>query len=283
MKEKTCFNQVQVDSISENRQKDRELYAASVNKSTLLDSHCSNRVLEGSFVTNPLLSEAILSCLKGTQFYNKDICIENLTLKDIFSSLYISIVERKDAFKFQLDKEKWAQAMGYLDEIQIDGENVIIPKRFFCTFIELLIPEKRIKQKGGRPKVKQLLNTIADSKVVSCFKETLKTVKKKCKELFMGIAQYCVCFLKGIFRAFKPKEDPYGVISHYHRILDGKVEGLPTRRTIQNHYNWFVGWKETMIMTAKEKNELANHIIWEKLIKWICDHLLKLAPQFVNA
>ena len=255
----------------------------SVNNSTLLGSNYAERVLNSSFVTHPLLDRRIKSCLEGTPFYNKEKNIENLTLRDLFSYLWIPGYERKDAFKFQLDKEKWAQAMGYLDEIQIDGDNVIIPKRFFSTFLDLLIADKRMKKKGGRPKVKQLLNTIADSKVVSCFKETLKTVKKKCKDFFKGVAQYCVCFLKGIFRAFKPNEDPYGVISHYHRILDGKVDGLPTRRTIQNHYNWFIGWKETMIVTAKEKAELAKHIIWEKLIKWICDHLLRLAPQFVNA
>ena len=283
MKEEKSLNHLEEDSCSWNCQEDGELGMFSVDKPALLGSNYADRVLNGFFVTHPLLKKTITSCLEGTLLYNKEKNIENLTLRDLFSSLYISIVERKDAFKFQLDKEKWAQAMGYLDEIQIDGENVIIPKRFFCTFIELLIPEKKLKQQRGRPKVKQLLNTIADSKVVSCFKETLKTVKKKCKELFMGIAQYCVCFLKGIFRAFKPKEDPYGVISHYHRILDGKVEGLPTRRTIQNHYNWFVGWKESMIKTAKEKAELAKHIRWEELIKWICDHLLKLAPQFVYA
>jgi len=283
MKEEKSLNQLEEDSCSSNSQEDSELRMFSVDKPALLGSNYADRILNGFFVTHPLLKKTIMSCLEGTPFYNKEKSIETLTLRDLFSSLYISIVEKKDAFKFQLDKEKWAQAMGYLDEIQIDGENVIIPKRFFCTFIELLIPEKKLKQQRGRPKVKQLLNTIADSKVVSCFKETLKTLKKKSKELFMGIAQYCVCFLKGIFRAFKPNEDPYGVISHYHRILDGKVEGLPTRRTIQNHYNWFVGWKETMIMTAKEKNELAKHIKWEELIKWICDHLLKIAPQFVYA
>lgn len=281
MKEEKNLNQLKENSFSWNHQEDSEPSMVSVNKPTLLGFNDAERVFNNSLVTH--LNKTIMSFLEGTHFNNKDKSIEELTLRDLISFLWIPGFERKDAFKFKLDKEKWAQAMGYLDEIQIDGENVIIPKRFFCTFIELLIPEIKMKQKGGRPKVKQLLNTIADSKVVSCFKETLKTVKEKCKELFMGIAQYCVCFLKGIFRAFKPNEDPYGVISHYHRILDGKVEGLPTRRTIQNHYNWFVGWKETMIMTAKEKNELANHIIWEKLIKWICDHLLKLAPQFVNA
>ncbi len=216
--------------------------------------------------------------------FDDDILTNTSFLLDLFG--FNTLEVKKLVFKFTLDKEKWAQSMGLLDEIRIDGENVIIPKRLFKTFFELIIPEMPQKEEAkrkGRPKVKQLLSTVADNKVVTFFKDTLKAVKKKCKEMFDGLVQFCVCFLKGIFLVFSPNEDPYGKISHYHRMLVNKIDGIPLRKTLNNNYKWYVEWKEAGVETTKEKAEKKKHRRWEKLIRWIYDHLINLAPEYAFA
>ena len=169
---------------------------------------------------------------------------------------------------------------------EIDDKWVKIPRSFFEVHLDETPPYEAVleeKSKRGRPIVKRLISRIADSEVVGYFKKTLKTAQTKCVELYEGISQFCVCFLKGIYNAFSPDDDPYGRISHYHRILDEALIGIPTRKTISNCYKWFVEWKTVYTNTVKEKAEKAKHRLWMKLIEWIQSFLLEIAPQYAIA
>ena len=88
-------------------------------------------------------------------------------------------------------------------------------------------------QRRGRNLVRRLISTVEDSKVVGFFKKTLKAAQQKCKSLYQDMKQFCVCFLRGVFKTFSPHEDPYGKLSHYHRIISSEVEGIPCRKTKQ--------------------------------------------------
>ena len=70
-------------------------------------------------------------------------------------------------------------------------------------------------QRRGRNLVRRLISTVEDSKVVGFFKKTLKAAQQKCKSLYQDMKQFCVCFLRGVFKTFSPHEDPYGKLSHY--------------------------------------------------------------------
>lgn len=170
--------------------------------------------------------------------------------------------------------------------IEIDDKWVKIPRSFFKVHLDETPPFEAVleeKSKRGRPLVKRLISKIADSEVVDYFKKTFKTVQKKCVELYEGISQFCVCFLKGIYNAFCPDDNPYGKISHYHRILDEALIGIPARKTISNCYKWFVEWKTVYTDTVKEKAEKAKHRLWMKLIELIHSYLLEIAPQYAIA
>ncbi len=168
-------------------------------------------------------------------------------------------------------------------DFEEDEDYIKIPRRYFGKHA----PDGETKRKRGRPVVDRLMAKIEDSKVVSFFKDSLKSAKKKAKELYQDVTQYCVCFLKGIYKAFNPEDNPYGKLSHYHRILaEGKIEGLPTRKTLSNHYLWFDTWRKDECGSPndpKAKAESLKHKIWNKLIIWIYEYLLGIAPQYAVA
>ena len=146
------------------------------------------------------------------------------------------------------------------------------------------VEEEENPSKRGRPLLTRLMKKIADSEVVTYFKKTKNAVLEKCEELYHNLAQYCICFLKGIFLAFSPEEDCYGKISHFHEILEDEIPKLPTRRTLSNYCNWFDNWKSVNKLkyeeTQKDINERIKHQLWEQLIEWIREYLQKLAPQY---
>lgn len=154
--------------------------------------------------------------------------------------------------------------------------------RGYTTNIGIQLEEKpEKKKKGGRNPIKRLFSKISDSKVVQCFHNTLNAVKEKCIELYEGITQYSTCFLKASNNVFSPDDDPYGKVSHYHRILEFEVPELPTRKTLNNWLRWFEDWRPAVTYEdRKAKNERARHRLWEKLIEWIQSYLTQLAPQY---
>lgn len=166
-----------------------------------------------------------------------------------------------------------------ISDIEIDEKWVKIPRSYFDDEIV-----DKMTQGKGRPFIKRLFNRITDNEVVDCFKKTLHAVKKKCTELYENLAQYAVCFLKGSNQAFAPDDDPYGKLSHFHRILNSEFPDLPTCRTLNNYMHWFVEWEPVVTdETAKDKKERHRHRIWEQLIEWIYNYLKKIAPQYVVA
>ena len=190
------------------------------------------------------------------------------------TNLFEKIVEVCDRFNLEISG------------IEIDDKWVKIPRSLFEIHLDETPPFTEVlekKSQRGRPIISRLIKRIADSEVVAYFKKALETTKKKCVELYEGISQFCVCFLKGIHNAFCPDDDAYGKISHYHRLLDEAITGIPTRRTISNCYKWFVEWKTVYTDTVKEKAEKAKHRLWMKLIEWIQSFLLEIAPQYAVA
>ena len=169
------------------------------------------------------------------------------------------------------------------DKIEVDDRYVKIPRDCFDETLENFIcsQAKEKTAKRGRPTIRQLFNNIADCKIVRLFKKTKKVVKEKCAGIFQDMKQFCVCFIRGAYRAFSPHEDPYGKLSHYHRIISCEVEDIPCRKTLSDAYNWFVGWRRTAIETIKEEIERKRYQVWEKLMEWIYRYLIRLAPQYV--
>lgn len=168
------------------------------------------------------------------------------------------------------------------NEIEVDKKWVKIPRKYFK--FEGCDQEERKKSKGGRNPIKRLFKKIADSKVVEYYHNALEVIKEKCIELYENTVQYAVCFFKAAFKAFSPEEDPYGKISHYHRILEHEVPDLPTRKTLSNWYKWFEDWKQVVFNEShREKAERARHSLWERLIDKIRLYLKDLAPQYALA
>ena len=173
-----------------------------------------------------------------------------------------------------------------IGNIEIDDKWVKIPKSFFEVLLDETTPYEDVlegQKHKGRPTITRLIKNIADSEVVGYFKKSLKTAMEKCKKLYSDITQFCVCFLKGIFNIFSPANEPYGKVTHYHRILSDSIEGIPTRKTLSNNYKWFVEWRVTDSREARDKVNKIKHRIWEKLIEWIQNYLLKIAPQYAIA
>lgn len=175
------------------------------------------------------------------------------------------------------------------NEIVIDDQWVKIPRyafgdgalKYFRKQANPDAEEEPVKKKKGRNPIKRLFNKIADSKVVRYFHDTLDEVKKKCAKLYSGMTQYCVCFLRGIHKAFAPAEDPYGKISHYYEMLKDNVGDMPSRRSICYYNNWYENWEPININELpKEKKERHKHGIWKKLIEWIYYYLQKIAPEY---
>lgn len=174
-----------------------------------------------------------------------------------------------------------------LGEIEVDDKWVKIPRRYFEDSLSSISLEDyhdthaEEKCNKGRPLLKRLIDKVEDSKVVNWFKTTLHEAKQKCKELYQNITQIAVCFLKGIHEFMAPDEDPYGKVSYYHRMLAEDVPDMPSRETLSRHYRWFVNWKKAETYEdGKAKNERHKHRIWERLLHWIKEFLITLAPQY---
>ena len=181
-------------------------------------------------------------------------------------------------------------------DIEIDDEWVKFPRKYlersilFSGWGNQIIEEAQSpveKPKRGHPWLSRLINNVEDSKVVDWFKTTLNEAKKTLKETYQNITQFAVCFLNGIHKAFCPDDDPYGKLSHYHRLLvnpeepEKGIPSIPSRETLSRHYRWFRDWREAVTYEdRKAKKEKRKHRIWEKLIQWIKVFLLKLAPQY---
>ena len=197
-------------------------------------------------------------------------------------------IAKRDGTKgrFSLDKIVSAISKAFTkaseeDEIEVDDKYVKIPLQYFD---DKTIEEVQKKSKGGRNPVKRLFSGISDSKVVEYFHNTLNAVKEKCIELYENITQYSTCFLKAANKTFSPDDDPYGKISHYHRILEDEVPELPTRKTLNNWLRWFDDWKPAVTYEdRKDKKQRARHRLWERLIEWIKKYLMELAPKYAVA
>ena len=175
-----------------------------------------------------------------------------------------------------------------LGEIEVDDKWVKIPRRYFeeplssirlTAFRQKHPPEE--KRKKGHPWLKRLIDKVEDSKVVGWFKTTLYEAQQRCEGLYQNITQVAVCFLKGIHEFMAPDEDPYGKMSHYHRMLVEDIPDIPSRETLSRHYRWFENWRKAETYEdGKAKNERHKHRIWERLVNWIKEFLIKLAPQY---
>ena len=173
-------------------------------------------------------------------------------------------------------------------KIELDEDFVKIPR---CYFDELWIkyykeyanPPSEKEKKRGRNPIKRLFRNISDSKVVNYFKQTLSAAKEACEIYYEDLKQFCICFYQGAFNAFSPYEDPYGKLSHYHNLLSSEFDDIPSRKTLNNWYNWYKTWRRTAMASLKEQAEAARHKIWTLLIKWIYGYLQQLAPEYVVA
>ena len=184
-------------------------------------------------------------------------------------------------------------------EVEVDDDWVKIPRRYFD---DVLSPSEYLgyiiergqsdhsleedKPKRGHPRLKQLINKFKDTEVVGWFKSAWAEAKSKAKEFYQDLTQMSVCFLRGIHLAFSSEDDdPYGKVSHYHQMLEEEIPELPSRETISRNYRWFVNWKALLsekYEDAKQRKERYKHRLWEKLIEWIRQYLLELAPQYAT-
>ena len=183
------------------------------------------------------------------------------------------------------------------EDIEIDDQWVKIPRRYlelkdFLSFglrsfdspPELTPHTEKEQRKRGRHWLQRLINKVEDSTVVGWFKTTLSKAKQMVQELYQDVTQFAVCFLKGIHEAFCPDDDPYGKLSHYHRMLvnpDAEIPDIPSRETLSRYYRWFRDWREEVTYEDKKaKREKYKYRIWERLIQWIKEFLLAMAPQY---
>lgn len=200
----------------------------------------------------------------------------------------ISITRKRPAMFISIGKiaESIEKALSQR-EIEVDDKWVKIPRRYLENYLSFIRLEEKQetcaeeKRSKGRPWLKRLIDKVEDSQVVGWFKTTLHEAKQKCKELYQDITQLAVCFLKGIHEFMAPGEDPYGKMSHYHRMLAGEIPKVPSRETLNRHYRWFVNWRKAETYEdGKAKNKRHKHLIWERLVHWIKEFLIKLAPQY---
>lgn len=173
------------------------------------------------------------------------------------------------------------------ESIEVDDKWVKIPRSYFETEVSSLDIEKEVIEREGsthgrgRKFLNQLINNVADSKIVSYVKETYKEAKKKVRQFIENTTQFCACCLDGLFKTFSPSDDPYGKLSHFHRLLAPEFPDLQSRKTLSNYYKWFIEWRPslTSYVGPKEKKIRFRHSLWEKLIAWICDYLKTIEPQ----
>ena len=199
-------------------------------------------------------------------------------------------ITRSFSFSMELLARTISESIGNafsLRDIEVDDKWVKIPRHYFKKSFPTISLEKyqaaydNEKRNKGRPWLKRLMDKVEDSKVVDWFKTTLHEAKQKCIELYQDITQVAVCFLKGIYEFMAPDEDPYGKVSHYHRMLAENIPDIPSRETLSRNYRWFIYWKKAETYEdGKAKNERHKHRIWERLVNWIKEFLMKLAPQY---
>ena len=183
------------------------------------------------------------------------------------------------------------------EDIEIDDQWLKIPRKYLepeCSLCfglrsldgppELTPHTEKEQRKRGRHWLQRLINKVEDSTVVGWFKTTLSKAKQMVQELYQDVTQFAVCFLKGIHEAFCPDDDPYGKLSHYHRMLvnpDAEIPDIPSRETLSRYYRWYKDWREEVTFEdRKAKRMKRKHRIWEKLIQWIKEFLLAMAPQY---
>ena len=179
----------------------------------------------------------------------------------------------------------------YDESIEVDDKWVKIPRSYFEAEASSLDIEKKVieresaTQGRGRRFLNRLINTVADSKIVGYVKATYKEAKEKVSKFIENTTQFCACCLNGLFKTFSPSDDPYGKLSHFHRLLSHEFPDLQSRKTLSNYYKWFIDWKPplTSYVGPKEKKNRFRHRLWEKLIAWICDYLKTLAPEYAFA
>jgi len=182
-----------------------------------------------------------------------------------------------------------ALTKAYLDDrIEVDDKWLKIPRSYLEEDpIELEVEGELIKEANhsrGRPFLKRLINTVADSKIVGYVKDSYKAVKEKCEEFYQNATQFASCFLKAVFKTFAPEDDPYGKLSHFHSLIEHELPGLKSRKTLSNYYKWYVDWKPAVTYESpKAKTERFKHKLWENLIAWLCKYLQKIAPQYAYA
>ena len=205
------------------------------------------------------------------------------------------LVTRKDRCTIRVLAEKIANVIqpaftrAFIDDtIEMDDKWVKIPRSYFDEGFFKLHVDKDVEEEAthgrGRRFLNRLINTIADSKFVSYVKDSYKAVKEKCVELYENTTQFATCFLRAAFKIFAPEDDPYGKMSHYHSLIEHELPGLKSRKTLNNYYKWFVEWKPAVTYESpKAKKERFKHKLWEKLIAWLCKHLLEIAPQYAYA
>ncbi len=206
-------------------------------------------------------------CIKNFTIAKRDGSKDRFLLSKIIDSI-LSAFEKKD--------------------VEVDDEWVKIPRRYFEKSLSTISlsafshePCTEEKRNKGRPWLKRLIDKVEDSQVVDWFKSALHEAKEKCIELYQDITQVAVCFLKSIHEFMAPDEDPYGKVSHYHRMLAENIPDIPSRETLSRQYRWFVNWKKAETYEdGKAKNERHKHRIWERLVNWIKEFLMKLAPQY---
>jgi len=213
--------------------------------------------------------------------------------ESFLSELLANSVTKRDASKdsFSLSRIIHAIREAYEKrDVEVDDYWIKIPRRYFEEPLSRIRqiafsqePPAEEKSNKGRPWLKRLIDKVEDSKVMGWFKSTLHEAKEKCKELYQNVTQVAVCFLKGIHDVMAPDEDPYGKVSHYHRMLvaDKSIPDIPSRETLSRHYRWFVNWRKAVTYEdGKAKNERHKHRIWERLVEWIKEFLNKLALQY---
>ena len=215
--------------------------------------------------------------------------------KDIYSVLSGLTVTKRDGTKSLFSLEKITNAIVNAfkqDVIEVDRDWVKISRSYlekFCLQHELghidvdrYESVEEDKPRKGRKFLKRLFDKVSDSKMVGFFRETFHEVKEKACELYEDMKQYCGCFLKGSHQAFAPDDDPYGKVSHYHRMLEKEIPDCPSRKLINNWLKWFNDWRPRVCgkETPREKKERYRHWVAEQLIEWIKKHLIEVAPEF---
>ena len=169
------------------------------------------------------------------------------------------------------------------EDIEIDDQWLKIPRKYLepeCSLCfglrsldgppELTPHTEKKQSKRGRHWLKRLVDKVEDSTVVGWFKTTLNKAKEMVQELYQDVTQFAVCFLKGIHEAFCPDDDPYGKLSHYHRMLvnpDAEIPDIPSRETLSRYYRWFKDWREEVTFEDRKAKRMKHkHRIWEMLI-----------------